>query len=57
MIAQSLPAVEPEEILSDLLGLDPGLVRHAYYGERSIFYNPGGRSRAFGDDRRLDQRP
>ena len=44
MIAQSLPAAEPEEILSDLLGLDPGLVRHAYYGERSIFYNPHGRA-------------
>ena len=41
MIAQSLPA-EPEEILDDLLGLDPGLVRQAYYGERSVFYNPGG---------------
>ena len=42
MITQSLPPVEPEEILGDLLGLDPGLVRHAYYGERSIFYNPRG---------------
>ncbi len=37
----SRPA-EPEEILSDLLGLDPGLRGEAYYGERSIFYNPGG---------------
>lgn len=35
-------ALEPEEILRDLLGLDPELVRRAYYGERSIFYNPGG---------------
>lgn len=42
MVPQSLAAVEPEEILRDLLGLDPGLVRRAYYGERSIFYNPGG---------------
>jgi hypothetical protein len=41
VIAQSLAAAEPEEILSDLLGLDPGLVRQPYYGERSIFYNPG----------------
>ena len=41
MIAQS-PAAEPEEILGDLLGLDSGLLRQAYYGERSIFYNPGG---------------
>ena len=41
MTAQSSAAAEPEEILSDLLGLDPGLVRQAYYGERSIFYNPG----------------
>ena len=35
-------AAEPEEILRDLLGVDPGLVGQAYYGERSIFYNPGG---------------
>jgi hypothetical protein len=41
MIAQSPAAAEPEEILGDLLGLDRGLVRQAYYGERSIFYNPG----------------
>ena len=41
MIAQVAPAAEPEEILSDLLGLDRGLVRNAYYGERSVFYNPG----------------
>jgi Family of unknown function (DUF6194) len=33
--------MEPEELLSDLLGLDPGLRRRSYYGERSIFYNPG----------------
>jgi hypothetical protein len=43
MVAQALPAAaDPEEILRDLLGLDAGLVRQAYYGERSIFYNPGG---------------
>ena len=33
--------VEPEAILRDLLGLDRGLRREAYYGERAIFYNPG----------------
>lgn len=32
----------PEDILSDLVQLDSSLVRAAYYGERSIFYNPGG---------------
>jgi hypothetical protein len=39
--AASPGRAEPEAILSDLLGLDPGLRREAYYGERSIFYNPG----------------
>jgi hypothetical protein len=39
---RALPAIKPEELLSELLGLDPGLRRQAYYGERSIFYNPGG---------------
>jgi hypothetical protein len=33
--------IEPEEILSDLLGSDPGLRLERYWGERSIFYNPG----------------
>jgi Family of unknown function (DUF6194) len=42
MASRALSAIEPEELLSDLLGLDPGLRRQAYYGERSIFYNPGG---------------
>ena len=42
MADRALPAIEPEELLSDLLGLDPGLQRETYYGERSIFYNPGG---------------
>ena len=42
MITHSPAAADPEEILTDLLGLDPGLVRQGYYGERSIFYNPGG---------------
>jgi hypothetical protein len=34
-------AIEPEEILSDLVGLDPHLRVTPYWGERSIFYNPG----------------
>ena len=42
MASRALPAIEPQELLSDLLGLDPGLRGEAYYGERSIFYNPGG---------------
>jgi Family of unknown function (DUF6194) len=42
MASPALPALDPEELLSELLGLDPGLRRQAYYGERSIFYNPGG---------------
>ena len=42
MASRTLPAVEPEEVAKDLLGLGPGLSREAYYGERSIFYNPGG---------------
>jgi Family of unknown function (DUF6194) len=36
-----LQALEPEEILGDLLGLDPGLRRERYWGEDSVFYNPG----------------
>lgn len=32
--------LEPEEILTDLLRLDPGLHRERYYGERALFYNP-----------------
>jgi hypothetical protein len=35
-------AIDPEDILVELVDLDPGLRREAYYGERSIFYNPGG---------------
>jgi hypothetical protein len=34
-------AIDPEEALTDLLGLDPALQRERYYGERAIFYNPG----------------
>jgi hypothetical protein len=34
-------AIEPEEILDGLVRLDPGLRRERYWGESSIFYNPG----------------
>jgi hypothetical protein len=34
-------ALEAEEILSELLGLDPGLTRERYWGEDAVFYNPG----------------
>jgi hypothetical protein len=42
MASPTVSVFEPEELLSDLLGFDRGLRREAYYGERSIFYNPGG---------------
>ena len=42
MASRAVPALEPEEVLNDLLGLDPGLRRQAYYGERSIISNRGG---------------
>jgi hypothetical protein len=32
----------PERILDDVLALDPALRRERYYGERAVFYNPGG---------------
>jgi hypothetical protein len=32
---------DPEGILADLVALDPSLHRTAYYGERSLFYDPG----------------
>jgi Family of unknown function (DUF6194) len=34
-------AVEPEEIVAELLGLDPDLRLERYYSERALFYNPG----------------
>jgi Family of unknown function (DUF6194) len=37
----ALTAIDPEAILRGLLGLDPGLRLERYWGERSIFYNPG----------------
>jgi hypothetical protein len=40
MASRALPAIEPEELLGDLLGLDPGLRREAYDGERPILSNP-----------------
>lgn len=42
MTARRSRTIGPEEILHDLLGLDPGLRSEPYYGERAIFYNPGG---------------
>jgi Family of unknown function (DUF6194) len=42
MASRAVPAIEPEELLGELLGLDPGLRRQAYHGERSIFYDPDG---------------
>jgi hypothetical protein len=35
-------ALAPDEILGNLLGLDPALRLEPYWGERAIFYNPGG---------------
>jgi hypothetical protein len=35
-------ALAPEEILGDLLELHPGLRLEPYWGERAVFYNPGG---------------
>jgi len=35
-------SLAPDEILGELLGLDPGLRLEPYWGERAIFYNPGG---------------
>ena len=35
-------AVDPDEILDGLAGLDPGLRRTPYWGEQAVFYNPGG---------------
>ena len=35
-------ALEPGEVLATLLGLDPSARLERYYGERSVFYNPGG---------------
>jgi Family of unknown function (DUF6194) len=34
-----MEAIEPEEILRDLLALDSGVRLERYYGERGIFYN------------------
>jgi Family of unknown function (DUF6194) len=41
MSISTVTALEPDEILDDLLGLDPALRRERYWGERSLFYNPG----------------
>lgn len=33
--------IDPDELLEELLEIDEGLSRERYWGERSIFYNPG----------------
>ena len=35
-------AIEPGEVLRELLRLDPGLRLERYWGEDAIFYNPSG---------------
>jgi hypothetical protein len=35
-------AADPAEILREVVALDPGLRLVPYYGERAVFYNPGG---------------
>jgi Family of unknown function (DUF6194) len=35
-------ALDPEEIICALARRDPNLRRERYYGERALFYNPGG---------------
>lgn len=32
---------DPDEILRELISLDPHLEEEAYYSERALFYNPG----------------
>ena len=44
MATSPLAAIEPEGVLRDLLAFDPGLRQERYWGERSIFYNPGTRA-------------
>jgi len=39
--------IDPAEILGRLTAVDPGISQEAYYGERSLFYNPG-RARPLG---------
>jgi hypothetical protein len=34
------PAKSPEDVLRDLLALDPAMALQRYYGERAVFYNP-----------------
>jgi hypothetical protein len=34
-------AIEPGEILAELLELDPDLRQERYYSERAVFFNPG----------------
>jgi hypothetical protein len=34
-------AMPPEDVLRELVALDPAMTRQRYYGERAVFYNPG----------------
>jgi hypothetical protein len=34
-------AMPPEDVLGELLALDPALTLQRYYGESAVFYNPG----------------
>ena len=39
-----MTVVEPDAIIAELLELDSGVTLERYYGERSLFYNPGRRA-------------
>ena len=39
---ESSRGIDPSEIVAALLELDPEVRLQAYYGEQSLFYNPGG---------------
>jgi Family of unknown function (DUF6194) len=34
-------SIRPEDLLSELVALDPAMTLQRYYGERAVFYNPG----------------
>ena len=42
MDASRTRVIRPDEVLHDLLALDPNVRPESYYGERAIFYNPEG---------------
>jgi len=37
-------SIEPEQVLGELLALDPGLKRERYWGEDAVFFNPRGQA-------------